>query len=422
MALAIDVGYLHYRQIQLQSAADSAAIAAGEEIGNCGNTVCANMKTAAATALKEVGITASTITPTSGCTVSNSSGLAMIINDAPCVLGSTANDPNYGNTSMAEVVLTEPQNTFFGAVLGIRTVNLMARAEAGDSWINTPGGGSNCIWTGSITINGSNGNFNLTSCGIYDNGDLTTNSGDSVTATDFLYYGSWSPNNCNSSCTWTLGDSETQPAHTTTAQPDPLAGLTAPSQPAASSTASNTTPTSGTTLQPGYYSSGINLNSNVTVNLAPGLYYMNGSINVNSGATLKCTGCTGGLGVTLYFVNGSLQPNSGSTVTLTAPSTGSTTNGDVANMLIWQSSTNSSGMDLDAGSSSYFNGIIYLPDATLTLNSASGTTINSGASATAVDVQSLMVDSSITFDLNGSQALLGGGGSSQTLGSFALAE
>jgi hypothetical protein len=79
-------------------------------------------------------------------------------------------------------------------------------------------------------------------------------------------------------------------------------------------------------------------------------------------------------------------------------------------------------MDLDAGSSSYFNGIIYLPDATLTLNSASGTTINSGASATAVDVQSLMVDSSITFDLNGSQALLGGGGSSQTLGSFALAE
>src|ERR1700734_3497142 len=205
MALAADVGYLHYQQGKLETAADAAAIAAGLEIGNCNNTVCANMKTAAATALIEDGITSTTITPTSSCTVPGSSGVAMIINVGPCVLGT--GDPNNGNNHMAEVVLTESQKTFFGAILGIRTVNLMARAEAGDSYINTSNSGGNCIYTKSLEFNSSDGNFTLNSCGVYDNGNLQTDNGDSVKASSFLYYGTWSPNNCNNTCTWTLGSS-----------------------------------------------------------------------------------------------------------------------------------------------------------------------------------------------------------------------
>jgi hypothetical protein len=337
----------------------------------------------------------------------------MIVNVAPCVLGTS--DPNNGNTHMAEVVLTEPQQTFFGALIGVRTMNLVARAEAGDSYINTANSGGNCIYTQSLEFNSSNGTFSLTNCGIYDNGNLQTDNGDTVTASSLLYYGSWSPNNCNSSCTWTLGSSETQPTHTTTAQSDPLASLTAPSQPAASSTASNTTPNSGATLQPGYYANGINLNSNVSVTLASGLYYMNGSINVDSGATLT------GTGVELYFVNGSLQANSGSTVQLAAPTTTSSSAGTTAGMLDWEASTNSSGMAIDSGSSSYFQGVIYLPDAQLTLNSGSSVTLNSGASYTAIDVKDLMVDSCETFVINGSGGYLGGG-TTQTLGAFALSE
>jgi Flp pilus assembly protein TadG len=419
MALAVDVGNIRYKMVQLQTAADSAAVAAGLELGNCSDTVCSNMQTAAEKALIEDGITSSTVTPSvNQCTVSNSTGLAMIVNVAPCVLGTS--DPNNGNAHMAEVVLTMPQNTIFGRLLGIPTMNLVARSEAGDAYINSSGGG-NCIWTNGLYFNSSNGAFNLTGCGIYDNGPLQTDNGDSVTSTStFLYYGSWSPNNCNSSCTWSLGDGETQPTHTTTAQADPLAGLTAPSQPAASTTASDTTPNNGTTLQPGYYSGGINLNSNVTVNLTPGLYYMNGSINVDSGATLECTTCTGGQGVTLYFTNGSFQPNSGSTVTLSAPTTDATNNA-VTNMLIWQSSSNSSGMDMDASTTVTLNGVIYLPDATLTFNSGSGTTVNAGASSTAIDANQIWVDSGITVNVNGSSGLLGGAGG-KTLGSFALAE
>lgn len=415
LALAIDVGFVRFQQARLQKAADAAAIAAGLELGNCNNAVCANMTAAAATALKEDGITSATITPTTNqCTVSTSSSLAMVINVAPCVLGS--NDPNNGNVHMAEVVLTEPQKTFFGAIIGVRTMNLAARAEAGDAYVNSGTSGGNCIYTNSLEFNSSDGTFTLNNCGIYDNGNLQTDNGDSVTASSFLYYGSWSPNNCNSSCVWNIGGTNTgPPAHTTTQQTDPLASLTPPTQPANSSTYNNTTPNSGATLQPGYYPNGINLNSNVSVTLAPGLYYMNGSINVDSGATLT------GTGVELYFVNGSLQPNSGSTVQLTAPTTTSSTAGTTANMLVWEAKSNGSGMTIDTGSSSYFNGVIYLPTQTLTLNSGSGVTINNGATATALDVNNMIVDDNENFKINGSGGYLGGS-PTKILGAFGLAE
>jgi Flp pilus assembly protein TadG len=412
MALAIDVGNLQYRQRQLQTAADSAAIAAGLEIANCGGAVCANMKTAAEKALIEDGMTNATVTPTANqCTISSSTGLAMIINLAPCVLGTA--DPNHTNTNMVEVVLTEPQSTFFAGLMGMSKMNLMARAEAGEAYIASGTSAGDCIYTKSLEFNSSDGNFDLTNCGIYDLGNLQTDDHDSVTASFFLYQGTWNPNNCNGSCTWTLGDSETQPAHTTTVQADPLAGLTLPTKPANSTTAGNTTPNSGTTLQPGYYPNGVNLNSNVSVTLAPGLYYMNGSINVNSGATLA------GTGVTLYFVNGSLQMNSNSTaIQLSAPTT--STNGSNANMLIWESPTNSAGMTIDTGSSSFFTGTIYMPDGRLTLNSGSGVTINASGVA-AVDVADLLVDDSEHFNVT---ATLPGTvvASPPTLGGFTLAE
>ena len=300
--------------------------------------------------------------------------------------------------------------------LGLLLAFFLADALAGQAstltWTNTSGG--NCLYTNGLAFNSSDGTFVLNSCGIYDNGNLQTDNGDSVTASTFLYYGTWSPNNCNSSCTWNIGGSNTPPAHTTSPQSNPLASLTPPSQPATSTT-NTQTPNSGATLQPGYYPNGFNLNSNVSVTLNAGLYYMGGSINVNSGATLT------GTGVELYFVNGSLQPNSGSTLQLTAPATTSSTAGTTANMLVWEASSNGSGMTIDTGSSSYFTGIIYLPTQTLTLNSGSGVTINNGATATALDVNNMIVDDNETFKINGSGGYLGGS-PSKILGSFALSE
>jgi len=420
MSLAIDVGYIHYKQSQLQTAADSAAIAAGLELGNCSDSVCTNMKTAAAQALIEDGITSATITASSSCTVSKSSGLAMIINVAPCVLGT--GDPNNGNTHIAEVVLTQPQNMFFGALIGFPKMNLVARAEAGDSYINTASSGGNCIYANSIEFN-SNATLTANNCSVYDNGNFQTNTNETVTASTFLYYGSWSPNNCNKTCSWTLGSSESQATHTTTQQSNPLATTyaTAPSKPA--TTYTNVTFNSNTgvnNIGPGYYQGDLNINSNTTVNLSPGLYYFDGSLNVDSNSTLECTGCTGGLGVTLYFNSGSLQANSNSTVQLTAATTGSQTNGALPNMVLWGGS-GASNMAIDSNSQSYSNGIIYLPTLQLTLNSNAKVLMNSGSSATALVVNDLMLDSNEDFVINGSGGYLGGG-SGQTLGTFALAE
>lgn len=431
MTLAVDVGYMHYRQVQLQTAADSAAIAAGLELANCGNTICSNMKTAAEQALMEAGITSSTIAPTTNttktCSVSSSSTLAMTIDLAPCLLGTS--DPNNGNTNMVEVVLTEPQSTFFGKIFGISTFNLLARSEAGEAYIDKPSSGF-CVWTGSASING-NATIDLTNCGWYDNGNFSPNGGDTVTATNFQYVGTWeNPSNC-STCVWHLGDSETKPALTTSATPDPLASTPVPAKPNTENanncsisnmgcfndnlTSAQQNGTAPYSVPPGYYG-GINVNSGIVLNLSPGLYYFGGTLNIDS-ASLECTTCTGGAGVTLYFTSGTLQMNSSSIVNLTAPATGNltTTNGgtNVANILVWQSSSNSSGMDVDGGSTSSLDGIIYLPDAELTVNSGPNMT------ATALDVQSILVDGNFTITGNN---LLGGGSPSSTLGSFAVAE
>jgi hypothetical protein len=90
-------------------------------------------------------------------------------------------------------------------------------------------------------------------------------------------------------------------------------------------------------------------------------------------------------------------------------------------MVLWYASGNGSGLTIDTGTSSYFNGVIYLPNQTLTLNSGSGVNINNGATATALDVNNMIVDDSENFVVNGSGGYLGGG-VGQMLGAFALAE
>jgi PKD repeat protein len=196
--------------------------------------------------------------------------------------------------------------------------------------------------------------------------------------------------------------------------PDPIAAeitagtLTTPTKPA---TASSTCcgPVNGkTTLQPGYYSSGLNFNgSNYIVTLAPGVYYFDGNMIVG-GVNLT------GSGVTIYFDNGSLTMNSASTMTLSAPTTGPT-----AGMLIWQATTDSNSMILDSSSSSSWKGAIYLPGAQLTLNGGS-TAVAYGM----VEAQSLMLNSAISLScsLMPGGVCPGGSGAGNGSTTIALAE
>jgi hypothetical protein len=151
-------------------------------------------------------------------------------------------------------------------------------------------------------------------------------------------------------------------------------------------------PANGATLQPGAYLGGININSGVSVTLAAGTYYLNGSIN--DGGTI-----TGTSGVTIYFNSGSLTMNSGSTAQLVAP-----TSGTYAGILIYQNSSDSTSMILDGNSTSKWQGAIYAPDAQLTFNST-----GNAAAYTIIDVGSVIVNSGADLVMGNNYSSLSGG-------------
>jgi len=403
LALAIDVGHLYYTQRQLQTLADSAAMAGALEASTCGTPNCAVIQTAAATALTEGGSPAPTLFLQ--CAAASGTGLLLTINNGPCALGSS--DPNNLNANYVEAVVVEQVPTFFARIFGVSTVQISARAEAGKSTPASPC--LNITGTSGQTLTLNSGasitDAGSSTCSVNVNSNgapaAMENAGATVNVGAYTVHGT----------VWDNGGSYT-PAPTTgsAVAPDPIAAeitagtITAPTQPALSSTCCNPV-SAATTLQPGYYSSGLNFNgSGYAVTLASGLYYFGGSMVVG-GVNLT------GSNVTLYFANGSLTMNSASTMTLTAPSTGST-----AGMLIWQATTDSSPMILDSSSSSSWGGAIYLPDAQLTLNGGS-TAVAYGM----VESQSLMLNSAISLSCSSMPGGVCPGGSGAANGSAAIA-
>jgi len=406
LAIAIDVGYIYITQRQLQMLADSAAMAGALEASACGSSNCTVIQTAATTAVTEGGNPAPTVFLQ--CATASGTGLLLTINNGPCALG--ASDPNNLNVNYVEVVATRQQPTFFARLLGYSTFKISARAEAGKS----PAAGPcmNIIGTTgqTLTLNsgakitdgvGSNCGVNVNSSGtpaVMENSGVTVNVG------TYTVHGTVTNN----------GGSYT-PAPTTGAptQPDAFqaqitAGtLSTPTQPAVSSTCCNPI-NNATTLQPGYYSSGLNFNgSGYTVTMNPGVYYFGGNLMVG-GVTLR------GTGVTIYMSNGQFNMNSLSTINLTAPSSGPT-----AGLVIWQPASNTSQMNLDTGSNSSWGGGVYLPGAQLTLN---GDSTVSGFGM--IVAKSVMLNSAISLSCTSMPggACPGGSGSGNGSATTALAE
>ena len=115
--------------------------------------------------------------------------------------------------------------------------------------------------------------------------------------------------------------------------------------------------------------------------------------------------------MTLHMASGQLNFNTGSTVKLTAPTTGT-----LAGIAIWQASSDTNEINMDAGSTSSYNGAIYAPTAELTLNSASN-----AAACTLVDVGSVMLDSGASFSIGNSCSAFSGSQAFKT-GTSAIVE
>lgn len=360
--LAVDVGHLRYAKRELQTLADSAALAGATEITHCdGSDNCDAMQTAVQQSATENGTTLGAfLTQCSG----SVSGLTLELNNGPCALGSS--DPNSDDANYVETVVTQSEPMYFARILGLRSMTITARAEA------KLGNSPFCVMAKHMTLN--SGSHLTASCGVVSNGCIASNNinGAHVTSTQFDIDCSSLPNNTN--------NLNPQPTLISTPVPDPLAWVTNDnswSLPSCYNSCYNTSTNSNTLLYSGLTYGGVNVNSG-TLTLSPGTYYFTGNLIVNSGASLQ------GTGVTIYFTSGAtMMANSGSSVSLTAP-----TNGSLAGILFYQDPSDTAQMILDSGSGGVYQGAVYLPQGSLDFNS--------GAQATAytiIDVNSLTIDS-----------------------------
>jgi Flp pilus assembly protein TadG len=138
---------------------------------------------------------------------------------------------------------------------------------------------------------------------------------------------------------------------------DPYAGTTVPAPGACTET--NFKPKDSTTIAPGVYCGGINLNAGVTITLSSGIYYIDGGgLSVNGGATLS------GTGVTLVFTSKNRGDwptatiNGNANINLIAPQSGPT-----AGIVVYGDPLMPVGTSfkLNGGATQYFGGAVYIP-------------------------------------------------------------
>lgn len=348
MGLALDVGNLRYAKGKLQTATDAAAVAAAVEYPNCtGQTYCTAMQNAALSALAENGVTGATIV--TNCSSTAVSGVKLMLNTPPCLLGTS--DPNRNKTNVLEVSVTEPQPLYFARVLGFGSFNIAARSEAGRV------GNGNCVYA----LDQSGGNaitvdllatVNAT-CGMVDESNawnaLSCNLLASLNAPHLSVVGGDQNFLCAVPKRPTTGISLPSPA-------DPLAYLTPPA--ATSCGSSVGSPYSGTssplvillgsvTLNPGHYCGGITVGPLANVTFNPGTYDLSSTscgilgLLGNGGLSIDLLSNVQGNGVTFY----NRGPCGGVTFLLSSVSLGAVnlkapTTGQYAGILFYQNPSN----------------------------------------------------------------------------------
>jgi putative Flp pilus-assembly TadE/G-like protein len=391
--LGIDMGMLRYQKRLQQTAADAAAIAGAN---NLAFPVSGGVTPGAQNAAIANGFTDNS----GGTTCTNSPGtvgcVTITVNNPPL------SGPHVSNVNYVEVLVTAVQTTYFMKAVGIPTETITARAVAtnlsGDST------STGCLYTlGLPSVKGveginvtGHGTLNATGCGISDNGNYdpndpaitVNNCSFAVTGTDTGNSGS------NVMCNGQIKN----PTYGTPAASDPFAlSLTPPAQPAASF--GNVTPSSGSQLQPGTYSS-ITIGSNVNVTMSPGIYYINGSggLLFNGGGTLT------GTGVMFYFTNGATVTARGGgnspDINLTAPSAINcpACPAEYDGILMYQDPNDTSSPTIGGDDNSNYVGALYFPSVELSFfgNAKSG-----GFSAGIVVAKALSLTGNPTVTLLG---------------------
>ena len=343
--LGTEVAWWYFKHKNMQSAADSGAVSAATAGSNLTNE--ANSVTAAygyANGMNNVTITVNQ-PPTSG---------------------------NYTTSLQAvEVVVSQPQPRLLSALFGNGPVPISARSVA----LGNPGTG--CVLaldptaSSAVSVSGSN-KLNLIGCNLYSDSNaspsLSVGGSASVSANQVGTVGTVSG----------AGNITATNGIRTGMQPvqDPYAAPPAAPNPCDGKNYTINSNGKTTSLDPGCYSGNITVNAGATLDLTPGIYYLNGAnLSVAGNATLSCSVCIGGLGVTLVFTGsgknwGTATIGSNANVTLTAPNSGPT-----KGIVMYGDRNMPAGtaFSLEGGGTQNFGGAIDLPGANLKFSGGNGT-------------------------------------------------
>ena len=341
--LGTEVGWWYYKHKNMQSAADSGAVSAATAVSAGGDLLSeANAVTA-------------------------NYGYANTVSNVTVTVNNPPKTGNYtSNLQAIEVIVSQPQQRLLSALFGSDPVLITARAVA------LPNAGTGCVLalnssaSPAVNVSGSN-QLNLIKCNLYSNSSaspsLNVAGNASVSANQVGVVGDVSG---ASNITATNGiKTHMRPIS------DPYANVTPPLEPSCTN-AKITVNANGKTnsLSPGCYSGNITVNAGATLNLSPGIYYLDGAnLSVAGNATIT------GTGVTLVFTGsggnwGTASIGSNAIIDLTAPTTGST-----KGIVMYGDRNMPAGtaFNLTGGGTQNFGGAIYLPKANLSFSGGNGT-------------------------------------------------
>lgn len=354
LGLAVDMGYLRYMKRQLQTAADAAAMAGAAELSY------GDVSSAALADSASNGFTNGT------------NGATVTVNNPP-LAGQHIGDSHY-----VETVVAKSTNTFFAKAFGVKTVTLQARAVA------HLGSGNNCIFaldptaSGALTVDAF---ASISSqCGIVVESSspsaLSCSLLASISASSIGVVGGVQNFLCGINPSPVKGIGTPNPT-------DPLAYLAKPAIGSCTFTSqkvytSTTSPAAHpSTLNPGVYCGGINIQPGANVVFNPGVYILKsssgsnptGGLTVDIGANITTNTSTSPNGVMFYNYGpvGAITFNftsfaSNDQVSLSAP-----TSGAYEGLLFFQDPGNTNAAQI-IGSSSYntsLQGSYYFPKASV---------------------------------------------------------
>jgi hypothetical protein len=386
---------MRYQTRLQQTAADSAAIAGAVNLEFGSGMIVGAQGAAAQNGYTDTNGGA-------GCSGGAVGCISVAVNNPP------TSGPHATGTNAAkyvEVIVTAVQPTYFMQIFGVNSQLVTARAVA----TNVSGGtNSNCLFTlgpptNAITGIDAQGSaiLNAPNCGISDNGNLDTVGnkykviGNTISVSGQCLGSHCGPPDvvCESSPVGTC-----PPLHDAPASQDPMKSLTAPSQPAPSTSC----PATGTcdvvigsnataTIQPGTYNS-LTLQGQSTVTMAPGIYYFNGPTGVG-GITMKGGSTLTDManpGVMIYFTNGSTMQKfvgggNNPDVNLTPMTTAE--DSTYAGILMFQDPADTQPAYLGGDDNSTFLGTIYMPTTSVTFFGNNHVTFDGNVIAYSVDVQ-----------------------------------